>query len=38
MNGRSIKALVPSFKPGVHNLFVTLEDGSNVEVDWLSFE
>ena len=32
------KALVPSFKPGVHNLFVTLEDGSNVEVDWLSFE
>jgi hypothetical protein len=33
-----IKAPLTSFKPGVHNLFVTLKDDSNVEVDWVSFE
>jgi hypothetical protein len=33
-----IKASLTSFKPGVHNLIVSLKDNSDVEVDWISFE
>ncbi len=35
---KPIKASLSSSKPGIHNLFVTLKDDSNVEVDWISFE
>lgn len=35
---KTIKAPLSSFKPGIHNLFVSLKDNSDVEVDWISFE
>jgi hypothetical protein len=33
-----VSAHVSSFKSGIHNLFVTLKDESNVAVDWILFK
>lgn len=32
------KASLITFKTGIHNLFVSMKDDSNVEVDWINFE
>lgn len=35
---RNIGARISGFEPGVHDLFVILKDGNEVEIDWVSFE
>ncbi len=35
---KTIKASLSSFNPSIHNLFVSMKDDSDVEVDWISFE
>ncbi|RXK85506.1 family 43 glycosylhydrolase [Filimonas effusa] len=37
-NWQLSKATVVNFIPGVHNLVVTMNDGSQCELDWLRFE
>jgi len=34
----TIKASVLEYQPGIHNLFVQLNDNNNIEIDWISFE
>ena len=37
-NWKDIKTRFVKFEPGIHNLFVSLKDNSNVEIDWVRFE
>jgi len=34
----AVRAPVSGSPAGVHNLFVLLEEGTNVEIDWIRFE
>ncbi len=35
---KTIKTTLSSFSPGIHNLFLSLKENSDVEVDWISFK